>query len=1258
MPVIVKIAFVIFIVISPFPLIFHQQGIAGTNSVPAVSGMSYNFSGMHTGAFPSNNSWARFSLEDRSHITASVDGSGTAKGLVVTCDYFYRSSYFWMNMSLGLNATVSIDFSWNTNSSHSLTEDSISMFYGNIQAGNISFGPEKGYSTLVSDGSGVHNLGPQPTVNRRYQITASLSGSGGNAILFTISSGSSTESLPQKMSGLQNYAGRLGLRIGGRYSNLTVYSVKVSNDSFFPYPVSAGMPSGASIQDRNLSLNQARDSAFAVDTRLNSLVYAGTGGTVRVLNYFNGTDRVLLHPPEGFSMDRAWSGYHGGTFYITESNMSTLMFYSVSSSNLSCRLDGMISHNTSGINIFRCNNTVGILGPHLDLGIWQISPSQSRETSQLSLSSGQDTSLLSAATEGAYAQFLTEYNGTVYRHNVSLCNGTETVSQNRLQYEISEVFSPRYYNGSMASGWETATGTLIVFYGRGYHEIPSINGTLGYIASCGNRTSVTTSTGVYVLGNSSSTRYSNGLPSKGSFLALPGGCMLEIENGTLVLLGEPFAFSSDRISLTVPGDFTARGISRIVLNVSTPLDYVSSLSLDGKYFSSSGDAITFNSSEFPDNAYAGVVFVRNLAGYQSEKTVNISVDNRGPLLIMSPSSGTYVSGSQEMYYNISSRYGVSSIVASYLSRTVTLAAGGGHFSLGLVNFSGNFSMTVRSTDLLGESNTQVFAYTAIPANFSGFHLNIRNGSYLNSTVRKLTWKPVNWTSEYVIHLGGRSSEFYYSTNGSATVRLPEGRDYIAISGKLLDGRTVALCNITVIVIAYSPHLEYSMTGDSEYSFYGNSENNSMVFNVSSNVSSAIRIDVTNPDGSTVLERYSNNSSEITVGEYCPGFSMNGIYMISVLAFTPSGTYSRISENITVNNTVPVAPFNSFTYYTRNGTVNIPLQRAGYMRYSIEQDHNGIWTSLQPHGETVREAGQGIYRITVEEITRSGNTNSSSIGIYYYNRSPSLAHLSFPPTLTYTSEAYLNYSILDAAPLLHMAVTSSRAGVNVSTAGYSGNLSLLIPDNGIFSFNLSVEDRCGNEANFTFNITDRYYVSISESSIASEIIGSTGTFSVRMQGNIGHEPHIQWYVNGNPAGQGQTISTNLAYGGSQVEAVLSFNGVTLVDRTSVFCMGFIPEVVIAVSGIIYAAFWSLTRNNDNDVLLRILSDMRGRSLKDIFRAARKARFRSSSTRKAVRSLVESGVFCVSSDLSGKLYLMPSDLQGKPSRKDSLVSEGEE
>ncbi|MCL5786262.1 MAG: hypothetical protein M1151_06315 [Candidatus Thermoplasmatota archaeon] len=1209
--------------------------------VPQFGGQeTYNFSALPSGSFPGNLSWINMSVEGRQYMNATIGRGAGSVGLDLRDNTMNYAGWVWTNLTVQGNSSVNIVFSWNDNLSYSLSEPDIGTFLGPGQGGNLSFGSPDGYDARLTDQSGYFNLGPQPAYNVKTSIRFFLPPLDQAPMMFSVSNGSSGD-FPQIMNLTDRFNGNLDLRWGGMFTNMTIYSITMEKGIAAYLPVNESVPEYRRVQDASLGSGSFQRYGFLPVSRINGVLYAEPGAGLGILNYYNGSVSTVIPAEPGFNVSDSWISRSGNCLFATMASTTGILLYNLSLSNTSFACASLMVSDTSSVTVFRNPSGAAILDG-ANLTWFSIQGSSINREWSLSLFPGAGTKILYAHLgAGKFTATMLE-NGSMYSAEVNISTGDPGTSLLGSSDLVSEAYPPEFYNDTVRSAWRTVTGTVVIF--NGTMEEFAIPGTPQITAVAGSNEgfTVTTAKGILV-GNGTRIILDTGEVS-GTAVPLGNGSFVDVVPGYCILAGTAFPFSPDTISLGKTSPVTIHGNATIGIGVSSALPYEVRLNLSGKEFLSNGDTIAIDPQGIPDGTYLASVTAENEAGYVARGNITVYVDVSGPGIGVTPSNSSYVPDDFALSVNGTSIFGISRINVTSANLTWEFNGTGATVPFSLNNYTGPLHVSILVSDSLGFSREVNVTYNAISANAAGFRASIRNGSYLNRTHQNMTWTPISGISRYEIVVRSASgSIYYYTATNRTTMILPEGHSNIGIYCDFLDGVEERVSNLSVTVISYRPGLTITRTTDSAFSFFGNSANDTFTMTAASNMTAYIGVSISSPSGQNVMELSNRNTTTISIGPGTAGFSISGNYSVKVVALSLSGTENVSAFAILVNNTVPQCPFKPQSIYSRTGNGSIPGQPVPGLRYLVTVAGPGEIQQIQSYTNWINESAQGEYQINVTGISDSGNFNSTNLTFFYYNLTPQLT-VSYPGIMINSSSLEIAFSVIDPSPMRNVSVTCGTLGLDDNLSLTRGQFLIQFPTNGNYILNFTAEDKCGNAVSRNLSESVRYFINVTSSSIESAVFGTSGTFRVVLNGNIGHTPNVSWYVNGKFAGNGITTSNNLNYGQNEVAAVISYNGRQITDSSGVYCVGFVPEIVTVIAASAYWVYRRATVNKDESALSDMLKEMNGASLRQIFREGKKHRFSRAKINEKINGALATGRWHISTDISGKEYLMPSELPG--------------
>lgn len=1248
----------IFIVILVI-LLLLPIGVESGNAMKMQSltsgNLSYNFSNLSVGSYPVNRSWISFSaIHNGSYFQDQVVSTSYGNGLDILTTDQAQSSYLEANISSYSTYTLYMNFTWNSNGYYGVTQDNINFYGGSSNLFDLSFGPVKSFDTHLINSSESKILGIEPAPNQMITLSATFNQSTPGFSFVTLKqAGKNVTAFPVKVGFKGSAGSALSLRIGGMYSNLTIFNIECVKGAAgnAPHLEKSG------IQFNNTSFRAGNgfipDTASTVspymDTGINSIIYYSEGVRIVSFDYYNSSFVNISSEITNLS----GGIYSNGSLYYWQSGGS-INLVKIGTENLSMKdfhtgiaLSGKVGAVISGKRVLFYNTTGSIveynissgsiyktatLGPGtsvygfrllgMNLKDNTLSVTGFSNESRIFLQDKLNFSTLSAISERrTNYSFLTGSLSLVsYGYSLTGLAGMFTVADNLSQSYLETNYGNIYTspgNRSLSSVlYSTGTYYLILWKNRMYRLSPGgiLQGTnieqqdSGYLVSSNANNSV--------------------------ILSLHGN---EI---TVYYSGSSLPLSNSKIKITGNRTYLARGESYVNLSVESSLQYKISLQVSGLSLTlKNRSSFHFNSTLLPEGADTAYVNATNQAGFSSNETITLEVDNAIPVVSVSIRNGTYISNSTRESFSVNDTIGVKAVHITYLSSNLSFDTGNGSFYIETGNVTGKINIKMNVTDRFGMEFRAHFIYYVVGYNTTS-SLSIWNGEFLNSSSVNVSWAPEKNATTYDVMVSSNNSSRNFTTSHDYMIlNLGNGDHSVTLFARLLDDKTVKLADANVTVIAFSPSLNITGEPSGEYSFMGNSNENHFITEITSNISAEMQLSLYGPHNMTVYNTSGEDRIVFDSSYFISDLSLNGRYVVKVRATTMSGTWAQSVFTFMVNNTIPGAPeTNGTSFYTNSSHAHISLVEKAGMGYSILLTSGAKSELISPENLTSFTLlfGQGIYTLNITAYSKSGNHNFSEVTISYYNATPAISY-TIAKNAVGRNYTFLNYSISDEAKVTRIILDVN--GINESLNTSNGSELIRFPHNGNYSISLFVSDECGNRnstGNITVNVS--YYIHLASPEIKAYESGSTWHFLITGQGNGISRVHVEWYVDGKKVSTGLSFNQSLTYGVHTISATLTYQGKTIHLSRKIIFVGLIPYIAgpaVAASIVGYRMFGT---NRNVEEIRRVVMDNTGRPVREALRQGRRNRIPASRMKSQISKMQREGLLKVEKDPDGHDYIM--------------------
>lgn len=1236
-------------------IIIPNMGIlaqASTGGAELPVGNYYNFSGQGIGSFPQNTTWIGFShAGNGTAYNISIKNGQYGKGLgIATTNDNYKMSFLRMALTTSLYTMVQLGFSWNDNLSTGFTLVSFPVYYGNSMVGDILINRSQNTTVISAEGA-QYRLSHEPRMNEYYDIKLYFSTSyGRNFYLEIFRNDSNYVVLPLDIPTETTFGGNLSVMAGGAISNINIYNI---TDVSEPSGIFQAVQNGTRFNFSNFTIPAVyrpygTQNQAILFPSLNSAYYIGWNSDIIKYNYENGSFSLISTAGADSSFKPVGLYSWLDTIYFLGSGTNSSEIFSLN----------VTSGRQDNLTLYGLRNPSGLITPGSDE---VVEYNMSGSVTAINVSTESSSGVISAWPQGTAYSLTGIYaaSGLIMVEGVNVTNGstvTERIDPVSLSRTIISSNSYSRFDGSVrickTSSDNEGTSSILssTLSGETYFTMARANNeflqqSISSVAYAGSTPVIFNGSAYNIMGNSSmesvpipvissSTLWLNGNFSAGSEM-----------NATEIVVfyhDKADAFSGKNVSLKISSHYLLRGLAYVNTTVSSAIGYTVEISMDGFRFVSDNEDLVINSLVIPDGNYSMSVYVSNNAGYNSTATASCTVDNNDPVVISTPENGSSVYVGQEIQVSISNVTGFLKAEISMQSMNETTYFTGSEINVTATQGMKQFPVYVNITDIYGQVFSRYLTFTVLNTSYSNFSINLYNGEFFSHGNLTLAWMPIKNVSSYGLRVKGKSFLTNVSVEGTNySMQVGNGNFTLYVFPVLGDGSVLTEFEYNFTVIAFSPGLAVSCSNRSEYSFFGNSMNNSFFIAINSNITSEIRANFTSPSGA-VFDWFNESSSlKVQIYHDSPGFENNGIYTFSYLSISESGTQTAGAIRIAVNNTIPVIsnlPGKSLFMNVSSLHVNLGVPENSRIFYSLSgASFQQNYTALENGTVGLRQA-EGLYHITLMDVTPSGNFALYNFTVFYSDAEPVISLNISAVQARFVNYTTVNYKVADLAPLRTIKVEFGNHVISVGNPAKSGSFIVFFNSDGVYNLSVTAEDLCLNSnrsANVTVNVT--YYVTVSSASIASSIFGNSGKFSIDMTGTNLQNVNISWYLDGKYAGSGKTFSAELPLGNSNVTCIFGYDGKTFEISRENFVIGFDPfyAVLLSIAGI-SGVRYTLSRKKDEAAKGLILSNS-GKSLREIKALGKQTKVPGMSIRRQVRKLSGSGEIMIERDLSSEIYL---------------------
>ncbi len=649
----------------------------------------------------------------------------------------------------------------------------------------------------------------------------------------------------------------------------------------------------------------------------------------------------------------------------------------------------------------------------------------------------------------------------------------------------------------------------------------------------------------------------------------------------------------------------------IYINVSSYIKYSAVLKFDSKSFNIN-KVLKLNLSNVPQGIYNSCIIVTNIAGYKSEKSVDI-YSLREPYIYVYPANNSYIIYNQTIKFSVD-EFNLKYINVKYGNQNMTFY-GNGSFKLSLGNYTGN--ITIRFTALDSYNLVYYKNVTYHVMKIPKIRTNIYNNEYFNINKIYISWEKIKNATYYIIKINNQT---YKTLNDNINITLQNGSYNLSFYIVLKNSISIPGPKYHIIVMAYRPRISYKINTD-YISFYGNSRNNTLNISVKLNMPALLNgtFEINNRIIFTYLSKHFKDFYFINVTGSMANFSLNGLYKLILKIHGINGLESNYTIYFYVNNSIPNI-YKNIIYYTEKPYFNMSLN-SNYSYYLNNSLFNGTIH--------LKESNK-IYNFTIIYYSKTGNHNIFHIKIYYFTERPYIYvyHKLINNTL------YMKINIKYPVKSYMLIIEYMNKSVIIKKPKNPVYFNISFNSNGFYKINIIARSLFNTESSFNINTSINYFVKIYKYKIEYD----NGILKLIIGGENTKNIVASWFVNGKYVGSGHIIKYSLPLGYDNVTIKLSFDGKSVLYTKYIIVTGspfyYILALIIVIAGIL---LYKKIRYKNKDITNFIIS-MDKKPLKEVYKLCKRYGISRHALKKEIQLLRHKGYLEIEEDMDGEMYII--------------------
>ncbi len=712
------------------------------------------------------------------------------------------------------------------------------------------------------------------------------------------------------------------------------------------------------------------------------------------------------------------------------------------------------------------------------------------------------------------------------------------------------------------------------------------------------------------------------------------GIILIKTNGALYTYGNCIPLTN--LSINCSKFYTVVKSGDVNTSVVSCINYTEKIMI-GNFTQTQNNTSTFmlNLTQLKSLVYNYTIKVINIQGYEQTSTGKIEVDNSVPNIRILTNTTLGVFNNESLHFAIQDPIGVlneeiliGNSVYFYYSKYVNITV---PYSRGIKSLNVTFS--IHDDWGINFKRTLKFAYYV--QNVTNFSTNLYNGEIVNKnnlSINEFSTSSNVSTFQILILNKETNSSLFYNFTKNLDITLNNGDYLVSLYCIFKTGRNVFLKDYNITVMSNLPTIMVSGLHRRYYSFFTNSQNNSLNLFANSTISGNWVVNLYAPNGLCNVFYNSGKTFRLVINKNNINSNLSGIFILNYTLVTINHYNVSFQKSFFVNETTPFSSTNKILY------INSSI-------FSIYKNFNFLFRNNVRSYILMNNISYSLY-----ENFSFNNSGIFSYDIYSFNDANSFSRLNItffvsfsPPIISikgendpqFSSIVRLQYSSISPIPLAQISI------IKPYKINYRINGSIILIDilkDGNYSVILKFVNYCGNSVYMYYNFTEEYYTYIQKVNLNFSLFFNEFNANVNLIGYSTNKVNISWLCNGKIIGVGNKISRVIPNGVDHIQVLIVGSNKTIYSNLTIFSLSsLVLEYGSMISlGLILLIKLPLRFNNE-DLYLFIL-DNQNRKIKYIRKLAMKKRYGRIRFKKALKILIINGKIEIRIDPNGEQWLL--------------------
>lgn len=764
-----------------------------------------------------------------------------------------------------------------------------------------------------------------------------------------------------------------------------------------------------------------------------------------------------------------------------------------------------------------------------------------------------------------------------------------------------------------------------------YKVLVSNEYSMEYLTSFGNNLSLFSNANSTVLSTGQNKSIIHGVVQ---YITGGNGIILIIMNGTIFTYGHCFPLSN--LSINCSKFYVLVKSGNMNTSVISYSNYSENIMI-GNYTQTQNNTSNFklNLTLLKSGIYNYTVKVIDIQGYEQFFRGKIEVDNSVPIISILTNTTQGVFNYETLKFVIQDPIGISNeeivmgkSVFFYNSNNVNI-------TVPYNKDANTLNITFHIQDDWGNCFNRTFKFEYYVETVNNLSINLYNNEIVNRNDILLNISSISENiSTFQISVLDNKTDFMiiYNSTENFYFDLNNGSYLISLYCKFITGNYEFLRSFNITVIAYLPTIMVSGLNKRYYSFFTNSQNNSLNLFANSSISGHWVVDLYGPNGLCNVFTKFGNTFHLVINKNNINSNLSGKFNLNFTLNTINHYNVSFQKSFIVNETI-LFPSTSKILYINVSHFSIYeklsfLFSKGVRSYVM--DNNS--TEILNENFSFNNSGFFIYNII---SYNDANSFSESNITFIVSFIPPVISIEGENKTVFSNIVKLQYSSISSIPIKRISI------INSHKFNYSVNNTTILFDilkDGNYSVLIKFENYCGNSIIEYYNFSEQYYVFIQNVKLTYSLFFNTFSAKIKLFGYSVNKSKISWWCNGKNVSAGNNIRIIVPNGIDHINLMVEWSNRTTYYNLTVFSL----SSAILESGTMVIIFFILLfklplRYNTENLCSFILKNQ-NKKIKHIRKRAMKMRYGKLRFMNALKILKANGKIEFKSDLNGDQWLI--------------------